>query len=95
MLTINNLDDIKKMEKYYRTSDMLNLIKFFPEVSPIRDLTIVEDENDFLDNREYLETLSSNRVDSLKGRMMITGIENTSDKADFLDTLKKLKKKIL
>jgi len=93
MLSSNNLNDISIMDKYYRTSDMLKLLKFFPEASPIVDFTILKDEEDYLKNKEYLETLKTNRVDSLKGRMLITGIENTSDKNDFLNTLRKVKEK--
>ena len=41
MLTINRSEDIDKMMEYHRTRDMLNLIKYFPDISPIIDLTIV------------------------------------------------------
>ena len=30
------------MVNYYRTSEMLNLKRFFPEVSPIQDVVIVQ-----------------------------------------------------
>ena len=46
MLSMNNLDDRQKMMEYYRTSDMLNLLYFFPQLSPIKDLTIIENETD-------------------------------------------------
>ena len=50
MLTINRNEDIDKMMKYHRTRDMLNLIKYFPDISPIIDLTIVEDLDDYYRN---------------------------------------------
>lgn len=93
MLSINNVNDIEKMRNYYRTSDMLNLIDFFPEISPIRNLTIVENEEDFKTNIEQLKDLDNNRVDSLKGRPVILGIENTGKKEDFLKTLIQVKEK--
>ena len=65
MLSMNNINDKQKMMKYYRTSDMLNLLYFFPELSPIADLTIVEDEADYLEHRDYLDSLTENRVDTL------------------------------
>lgn len=57
MLSMNNINDKKKMMQYYRTSDMLNLLYFFSELSPIRNLTIVENEEDYLRNKEFLEVL--------------------------------------
>ena len=62
------------MMKYYRTSDMLNLLYFFPQLSPIKDLTIVENEADYLRNQEFLDSFNQNRVDTLKGRTSILGI---------------------
>ena len=54
MLNINNVEDIPLMRQYYRTSDMLNLLEFFPEISPVRNLTIINSEKDFYDNIELL-----------------------------------------
>ena len=48
MLSMNNVNDRQKMMEYYRTSDMLNLLYFFPQISPIKDLNIVENEEDYL-----------------------------------------------
>lgn len=93
MLTINKQEDIEKMQKYYRTSDMLNLLIYFPKLSPIRNLTIIENEEDYIKNIEYINTLDSIRVDSLKERNLITGIESTGRKDDFLNTLKRVKEK--
>ena len=93
MLKINNLDDIEKMHNYYRTSDMINLLIYFKELSPIRNLTIIENELDYTKNIDYIETLDSIRVDSLKGRNVITGIESTGRKDDFFNTLKRVKEK--
>jgi len=93
MLTMNNPEDINKMRNYYRTSDMLNLLMYFPEISPIKNLTIIEDEQDYLENIAYIETLDSNRVDSLKGRSVITGIETSGKKESFLEMLRKVKTK--
>ena len=90
MLSVNNSKDIDKMLRYYRTSDMLNLIMYFPELSPIKNLTIIENEDDFEKNKDYIETLDSNRVDSLKGKKILE-IENSGRKEDFLTTMKKIK----
>lgn len=91
MLSMNNEKDISKMLKYYRTSDMLNLLIYFPEVSPIKNLTIVESVEDYLNNKDYIETLDSNRVDTLKGKKVLE-IENSGRKEDFYETMIKIKK---
>ncbi len=93
MLNMNNIDDRQKMMQYYRTSDMLNLLYFFPQLSPVRDLTLVENEEDYLNNKEYLDSFAQNRVDTLKGRSPILGIENTGKNNNFYDTLIKVKEK--
>lgn len=90
MLCINNPNDVIKMKKYYRTRDMIHLLEFFPEISPIRDLTIVESIDDYLEHEEYLSTLDSNRVDSLIGKPILH-IENAGHSSDFLYTLRKIK----
>ncbi|MCI9233905.1 MAG: hypothetical protein HFH08_04845 [Bacilli bacterium] len=81
------------MMEYYRTSDMLNLLYFFPQLSPIRDLTIVESMEDYLNNKELLDSFNQNRVGTLKGRTPILGIENSEKSNYFYDTLIKVKKK--
>lgn len=95
MFNMNNPDDISKMREYYRTSDMLNLILYFPEVSPIIDLTIVLDFNDYYKHKAFLDTLELNRVDSLKTRGLITGIENSgfNDENKIVNLLKQIKDK--
>ncbi len=93
MLNMNNIDDRQKMMQYYRTSDMLNLLYFFPQLSPVRDLILVESEEDYLNNKEYLDSFAQNRVDTLKGRTPILGIENAGKSNGFYDTLIKIKEK--
>ena len=44
MLRMSDLYDRQKLKKYYRTSDMLNLLFFFPDISPIKDIVLVESE---------------------------------------------------
>ena len=93
MLNMNNKEDYQKMMNYYRTTDMLNLLYFFPNLSPIRNITIVENEQDYLNNKMYLESFEQNRVDTIKGRVPISGIENSGGNNTFYDTLVKVKEK--
>ena len=86
MLSMHNIDDKKKMNNYYKTSDMLNLLYFFPELSPIKDLTIIENEEDFITNKKYIDSLKQNRVDTIKDRTPINEIENSGGKDCFYET---------
>ncbi len=91
MLNMNNANDKEKMKQYYRTSDMLNLLYFFPQLSPIKNLVIVESKEDYIKNKDFLKKFSQNRVDTLKGRTPILGIENSGKSDCFYDTLLKAK----
>lgn len=93
MLNINNKNDIIRMKAYHRTSDMINLIQYFPEICPIRNLTIIENEVDYMENFDFIKNLGSCRVDSLKNRDVLLGIEHAGKKEEFLSTLKKVKEK--
>ena len=93
MLSMNNVNDRQKMMKYYRTGDMLNLLYFFPQLSPIKDLIIVENEDDYLENQSFLNSFNQNRTDTLKGRNPILGIENSGKSNCFYETLIKVKEK--
>ena len=93
MLNMKDINDKEKMKNYYRTSDMLNLLYFFPELSPVTDLILVENVEEYLNNREYFDSFDQNRVDTLKGRIPILGIENAGKSNGFYDTLLKVKEK--
>lgn len=92
MLIMNNITDKQKMMEYYRTSDMLNLLFFFPDLSPIKDLTIVESVEDYLSNKEFLDSFTENRIDTLKGRNSILNIESSGNNS-YYETLIKIKEK--
>lgn len=42
MLSYNRIEDREEMLKYHRTKDMINLLMYFPDISPVRNLTIVK-----------------------------------------------------
>lgn len=91
MLEFNNISDREKMMNYYRTSDMINLINFFPSLSPIKDLTIVESIEEYKKLKSYLETFSQNRIDILKGRNPNINIENSGGTSHLYEILKRIK----
>ena len=55
MLSYNNKNDISEMMNYHRTRDMINLLKYFPDLSPIMDLTIVKDIDDYINIGEIMQ----------------------------------------
>ncbi len=93
MLRMSDLSYRQKMKKYYRTSDMLNLLFFFPDISPIKDIVLVESEDDYNQDKAYFDSFDQNRVDTIKGRKPILGIENAGMSDGFYKTLIKVKEK--
>lgn len=92
MLNMNNLEQKQKMMNYYRTSDMLNLLYFFPQLSPITDMVIVENIEEYLNNKDFFDKFSQNRVDTVKGRPPILGIENSGKSNVFYNAMLEVKK---
>ena len=90
MLSMYDIDEKRKMMNYYRTSDMLNLLYFFPNLSPIKDMTILEDMDEYLCNKEFFDSFEQSRADSIKGRGLITGVECIHN---YSEELKKIKEK--
>ena len=91
MLQSKNKEDRIKMMNYYRTRDMLNLLTYFPDLSPVRDLTIIEDEKDYLENKEYLETFSDSRIDTIMSKPLISSISSAGIALGFYCELLKVK----
>lgn len=92
MLRMSNENDKQKMMNYYRTSDMLNLLYFFPELSPITDIVLVETVDEYINNFDFFNSFDQNRVDTLKGRKFIDKIENNGKSENFYETLEIIKK---
>ena len=61
MYSIKNEKDKSYILKYHRAKDMLNIMDFFPGLSPIDDLAIILDEDDYLKNKDKLSNLTSIR----------------------------------
>lgn len=61
MYSIQKEEDIPKILKYHRAKDMVNIMKYFPGLSPVDDLAVVLDEEDYKKNQERLSFLTSIR----------------------------------
>lgn len=89
MLNINNKDDIFEMMQYHRTKDMINLITYFPELSPIRNLTVVKSIDDYEENYEFCKNLLCIRNDTLVTKPSMKSVEGIDIKHIF-DKVKEL-----
>ena len=61
MYSIKNKNDIPYILKYHRAKDMVNIMRFFPGLSPVDDLVVILDENDFEKNKDKLNGLDNIR----------------------------------
>lgn len=92
MLNINNSEDIPKMMKYHRAKDMINLITYFPELSPIRNLTIVESVDDYLENYDFYKNFPGERNDTLISRPCMKSVEGRGINPDIVSIFNEVKK---
>lgn len=91
MLCFNNKDDISKMMKYHRTRDMINLLLYFPELSAIRDLTIVETIEEYIENYDIFKDYPGERNDTLITKPSMVSVEGKGIKPDIISIFKKVK----
>lgn len=91
MLNINNKNDIPEMMKYHRTRDMINLITYFPELSPIRNLTIVKSIEDYKENYHFCKNLHGERNDTLITKPSMRSVEGTGINPDIINIFEKVK----
>ena len=61
MYSIKNEEDLNQILKYHRANDMVNLIKYFPDLSPIDDLAIITSIEDYEENKDKLSNLTNIR----------------------------------
>lgn len=91
MLYYNHKEDREKMWQYHRTRDMINLLTFFPEVSPIKDLTIVTSMDDYMKNIEFCKKLPGERNDTLITKPSMKSIEGTGIHPNIEDIFMRVK----
>lgn len=91
MLNINNKEDLVEMMKYHRTRDMINLMIYFKELSPIRNLTIVKSIDDYINNYDFCKNLPCARNDTLITKPYMKTIESKNINPDIPEILQKVK----
>lgn len=91
MLQYKNKEDVEEMMQYHRTRDMIKLLIYFPELSPVENLTIVKSIDDYIENYEILKNLSGERNDTLITKPSMKSIEGTGKNPDIKSIFKKVK----
>lgn len=91
MYSMKNEDDIKHILQYHRANDMVNIFRFFPDLSPVKDLAVILDEEDYLKNKNKVAHLTSIRNGNPITQPCMKSIPVKEKDVDILDTIKKIK----
>ena len=91
MLSYNRIEDREEMLKYHRTKDMINLLMYFPDISPVRNLTIVKSILDYEENYDVCSKLPMERNDTLVTKPSIKSIETKGINVNIEDIFNKMK----
>lgn len=92
MYSINNEIDKQKILKYHRAKDMLNIMKYFPGLSPIDDLVIINDEKDYLENKDKIAHLTSIRNGNPITELCMKSIPTREINPDYIEIINEIKK---
>lgn len=92
MYSLKKEDDIKNILKYHRAKDMVNIMTFFPGLSPIDDLAVILDEEDYLKNKDKLDNLTSIRNGNPISELCMKSIPVKEIKPDITKVIKEIKK---
>ena len=91
MYSIKNEQDIPFILKYHRAKDMVNIMKFFPGLSPVDDLVVILDEKDYKNNKDKIIGLDNTRNGNPVNEpcMKSITIKNDEDKIEAIKDIKK------
>lgn len=92
MYRINNEKDIPYILNYHRARDMVNIMTFFPGLSPIDDLAIILNEEDYRSNLASLSNLTSIRNGNPIKEPCMKSIPVKEINPDILKILQEIKK---
>ena len=91
MYSINNEKDKIKILKYHRAKDMVNIMKYFPGLSPVDDLVVILDENDYLENKNKLSHLTSIRNGNPITETCMKSIPTKEIDPNYLEIMREIK----
>ena len=92
MYWLKNPKDISSILKYHRAKDMINIMKFFPGLSPVDDLAVILDEEDYLENKDKILHLTSVRNGNPVNELCMKSIPSKEINPDYIEVIKKIKK---
>lgn len=92
MYSIKNENDIPYILKYHRAKDMINIMNFFPGLSPVDDLAIILDEEDYLKNRDKVSHLTSIRNGNPINEPCMKSIPTKEINPDYIEIIREIKK---
>ena len=91
MYNIKNEKDIPYILKYHRANDMVNIFRFFPGLSPIKDLVVITSKEDYLNNKDEITALTSIRNGNPITQHCMKSIPVKEKDADILEVIDKIK----
>ena len=92
MYSLRNEKDIKNILKYHRAKDMINIMNFFPGLSPIDDLAIILDESDYLENKQKISHLTNIRNGNPINEPCMKSIPTKDINPDYIKIIREIKK---
>ena len=92
MYSIKNDQDIPYILKYHRAKDMVNIMKYFPDLSPVDDLVVILDENDYKKNKDKIKKLDTIRNGNPISEPCMKSLPIKDKNPNMLEALKLIKK---
>ena len=92
MYSIEKEEDIKMFLQYHRAKDMVNIMKYFPGLSPIDKMVIIKDKEDFLKNQDKIKTLTSIRNGNPTSELCMKSIPVKEIHPNILEVIDEIKK---
>jgi len=91
MYSMEKEEDISKLLQYHRAKDMVNIMKYFPGLSPVDKMVIIKDKEDFLKNQEQIRELTHIRNGNPIQEICMRSIPTKELEPDILAVLDKIK----
>ena len=92
MLLSSREKDLKEILKFHRAKDMINIMKYFPGLSPVETLAVVTSKEDYLKNRDLLKELTSIRNGNPTSELCMKSIPVKEINPDILEVMDEVKK---
>ena len=92
MYSISTEKDIPHILNYHRAKDMVNIMKYFKDLSPVDKLAVVLSKEDYIDNIDSLKDLTSIRNGNPINELCMKSIPVKEINPDILEIMDEVKK---